>query len=1019
MPFELHYTSLSRGLAPGSSGFATVAKTADLPPPLQARLESLSGYKEIPGVQASAQPVNWSYLRQKVGNADYAVLSRISFAGADYTGRTNKYAHHLVLSPEECARIPAGPAWLLAQPGVMDSVWRGEARVLPIGRRLPTGPSPNARPASCTAWKRLTGDAGWGGALAHHWKETPEKPVRILCKLDQSSAVLSLIAESLALISPARRWDISFSTYAVNLPRETFCLVRGWVTSDSSTTNTTFLQATERVFDLTRPFGAAPDDDWSAAAREGRFPDPSAKVSRKVDSSATAKTGAFAPVIDLAEAPGTIDLTALEEPSLALEPDEPAKKSTARIVPRQIDYGRGSSTPMPNMRPVVAVPSVGWKVAAIFFLLAALGGWGLLLADRARQGKTSDNGDTAPPLPSGGREEFAGEIAELRRKAAIALRGDHTSLFDELRGLRPESANDRARIDDLRQYIEVLRDRADLRHERDEILGATKREEDFTRKIASIYKRMETSPGADNEEDFAQLSAEAGPDSDRRANIEYLRRYAKIVADTRVAKEREIDFSERIASAYAAIDKIFAEKPADANESPDEANDETTVGGHAEKVTKILAQFSEKAELEKSTENAVEVSPEAQSDSTVPTPGQDAPEKWDLSAGPDSELERFKRLRSYAVARISLHESMEALIVARQEISDLEDELADTERELDEEKKKDSVQRVNVAMRERDIAVERANVAVARAETADQARVTADSARVEAEKKASEAEARAKTAEKNSNAERVAAMEEDLAAMKEQAATAERERTEAMRRETVIKGALEVAEARAKTAESNADAERVATAEGKLAAAEENIATAKREIADAIAKIAELEKRLAAAIPSGDNDVNRRIQRFQAFHDINQLASGCLQAANDSKSMNSEKWKGLWSQSFKLYANKPAAIPGNENLFGDALDPFGSFLADKMPSAVKTEIRNEQQGRWTKEIKGINDKINLGKKGEVSQALVDEWGREKARINAEYDLPINKGIVNATVRRTIDSEITKVENNLKNRTPQQ
>ena len=46
MSQELHYTSVARGLKPGSRGFGTVAATASLPDSLADRLEGLSA---LPG----------------------------------------------------------------------------------------------------------------------------------------------------------------------------------------------------------------------------------------------------------------------------------------------------------------------------------------------------------------------------------------------------------------------------------------------------------------------------------------------------------------------------------------------------------------------------------------------------------------------------------------------------------------------------------------------------------------------------------------------------------------------------------------------------------------------------------------------------------------------------------------------------------------------------------------------------------------------------------------------------------
>src|SRR5436305_464287 len=136
MSQELFFTSAPQGLQPGSQGFCTVAATRGMSPQLAEKLEGLSAYKPLyPPLdpKASLNPVGYSHLRVAVGGKSYHVLSRVSAAGLDYSNRTNKFAHHVVLEDSE---LPAaGPAWVLQQPGFLESVWDGQVKHLPAGRR--------------------------------------------------------------------------------------------------------------------------------------------------------------------------------------------------------------------------------------------------------------------------------------------------------------------------------------------------------------------------------------------------------------------------------------------------------------------------------------------------------------------------------------------------------------------------------------------------------------------------------------------------------------------------------------------------------------------------------------------------------------------------------------------------------------------------------------------------------------------------------------------------------------------
>src|SRR4051794_1145797 len=111
MTMELLSTSVPAGLEPGSSGYCTVAMTRGIPRPLVQQLETLSAYRPLflPGdARASKNPDAVSHLRISVGGKTSSLVSRVCFAGADYTGRSNRFAPHVVLDQTD-GRPPAGP----------------------------------------------------------------------------------------------------------------------------------------------------------------------------------------------------------------------------------------------------------------------------------------------------------------------------------------------------------------------------------------------------------------------------------------------------------------------------------------------------------------------------------------------------------------------------------------------------------------------------------------------------------------------------------------------------------------------------------------------------------------------------------------------------------------------------------------------------------------------------------------------------------------------------------------------
>ena len=206
--FELIHTSAPRGLF-GGSGYTTVAATTGIPEALRKALESLSGYEQVfdyGSPQFSANPV--AFICQPIGQAagkSWWVLSRISVADKDYTGRSNYLAHHLALEHHELPQ--AGPV-VLAKAYPWQTTWAGEPRALPprTVQGIPAFPAPAAAPA----WTRAGLDAGWAGHLAEQARSR-----RGVIQLVYPPGVdpLALVADAVALLPPTERWDARFHTH--------------------------------------------------------------------------------------------------------------------------------------------------------------------------------------------------------------------------------------------------------------------------------------------------------------------------------------------------------------------------------------------------------------------------------------------------------------------------------------------------------------------------------------------------------------------------------------------------------------------------------------------------------------------------------------------------------------------------------------------------------------------------------------------------------------------------------------
>lgn len=284
--------------------------------PLADRLEALSGYKHLyPPVSADAHlnPVNYSFVTFKLGGKTYYVLSRIADAGLDYTQRTNKIAHHVVLEGSELA--PAGPAWLMSQPGFFETRWEGEPRLIEARRLNSTGELPLS---VCRGWKAVAGDAGWAGVLAERLEHGNQSDAYVV--FPPSTDSLGLVREAQSLLPPPKRWGATFSTFFSKLSPGIECAWR-FVPAATPEAITAKRSHGSLIIDLSASGTTSQQGELIEAARTG-------KPVRVVEKIAVVK--AEDPVINaqtsFTEAPPlrkSAPATAFEPPS-ALPPPMPA-----------------------------------------------------------------------------------------------------------------------------------------------------------------------------------------------------------------------------------------------------------------------------------------------------------------------------------------------------------------------------------------------------------------------------------------------------------------------------------------------------------------------------------------------------------------------------------------------------------------------------------------------------------------------------------------------------------------------
>ncbi len=261
---EIIYTSAQKGLKAGSRGFCTVVSTAGMALNTAERLESMSGYRHafpMHDPRAQHNPVNYSHVTLRIGGKNTHVISRISDAGQDYSGRTNKLAHHLMF--DDVSRLVVGPARLMAENGVFATQWDGNVRNVPP-RNLSTPAIPKS--VELKVWKTATGDSGWAGWVAEHLMKD-KAPVSVI--FAAGTDTLTLVREVLDLLPPTQRWGVTFSTYFTKLLAGTECQLR-FVLDDTPEVTSLRNDARAKVVDLTKGLSAAQGGLLVEQARTGR-----------------------------------------------------------------------------------------------------------------------------------------------------------------------------------------------------------------------------------------------------------------------------------------------------------------------------------------------------------------------------------------------------------------------------------------------------------------------------------------------------------------------------------------------------------------------------------------------------------------------------------------------------------------------------------------------------------------------------------------------------------------------------
>ncbi|MDR3199744.1 MAG: hypothetical protein LBU34_17905 [Planctomycetaceae bacterium] len=97
----------------GNSGFGIVAQTSGMAPNVAREVSMLSGYTHQFAAGDSRNPVTFLHVVRRTGGTNRHIVSRVADCGNDYSGRTNRIAHHWIIEESDLSGLSCGPAAIL------------------------------------------------------------------------------------------------------------------------------------------------------------------------------------------------------------------------------------------------------------------------------------------------------------------------------------------------------------------------------------------------------------------------------------------------------------------------------------------------------------------------------------------------------------------------------------------------------------------------------------------------------------------------------------------------------------------------------------------------------------------------------------------------------------------------------------------------------------------------------------------------------------------------------------------
>ena len=250
MTVEMIYTSAPMTL--DGPGYGVVAKSDDLPGPLEKFMRQLNRYDyplSSDNSSPGARPFVYSHALYSRANRSWHVLSRAGYGGLDYTMRDVFLAHHVAVMTDDLRDSTV--TGLMQHPSLFQERWDGHVGSLPK-RSLPSCPRGHR---SRGAWARWAGHPDWARAWLDLASRRGGEPIFLI--LPEEADALALYEEALELLPPSEASRATFLTRIIADWAANF----DWIglTAGNDLAHAILSRSPDRVLDLSRPRIDAPE----------------------------------------------------------------------------------------------------------------------------------------------------------------------------------------------------------------------------------------------------------------------------------------------------------------------------------------------------------------------------------------------------------------------------------------------------------------------------------------------------------------------------------------------------------------------------------------------------------------------------------------------------------------------------------------------------------------------------------------------------------------------------------------